>query len=219
MAFNYHKESFDRIPEEKRNKILKAAINEFAEHGFDGANINYIAERAGISIGSMYTYFSSKEDLYLTTIHLGVETLKTVLEEIICSQGDLFNKIEKIIKAIQSYSRSNADLTKLYNEMATENHSELVWKIVSDMEGLTAKLYSSLIEQAQREGKIRQDADAKLFAFFLDNLFMLLQFSYSCEYYKERFKMFVDQDIFDKDDLVVEQLMKFIKGAFFWNNQ
>ena len=99
--------------------------------------------------------------------------------------------------------------------MTTESYSELVWKIVSDMEGVSAELYSSLIIQAQQEGLVREDIDPKMFAFFLDNLFIQLQFSYSCEYYKERLKMFVGVDVFEKDDLVAEQLLKFIKGAFF----
>ncbi|MDF2673980.1 MAG: Transcriptional regulator, AcrR-family [Clostridiales bacterium] len=215
MNFNHTLEAFNRISEEKRNKIFDAAINEFAEHGYESANINNIALKAEVSIGSMYKYFKNKEELYLAIIHFGVESLKGILEEIICSEEDLLGKIEKIIRVIQSYSRSNVNLTKLYNQMTNENHSGLVWEIVSDMEGVTAKLYASFIKEAKDAGKVRNDVDEKLFAYFLDNLFILLQFSYSCEYYKERLKMFVSEDIFDKDDLVAEQLMKFIRGAFF----
>lgn len=215
MNSNHILEAFNRISEEKRNRIFDAAINEFAEHGFESTNINNIAQNAGVSIGSMYKYFKNKEELYLAIIHFGVESLKGILEETISGEEDLFGKIEKIIKAIQSYSRSNINLTKVYNQMTNESHSGLVWEIVSDMEGVTAQLYSSLIEEAKAAGAVRNDADSKLFAYFLDNLFILLQFSYSCEYYKERLKMFVGEDVFDNDDLVSEQLMKFIKGAFF----
>jgi AcrR family transcriptional regulator len=215
MKSDYFKEAFQKIPDEKQRKILDAAIMEFAGNGFDSANINSIAQNSGISVGSVYKYFDNKEDLYLTVIHTGVETLKGVLEEIMES-GDGFEKrIEKILRAIQSYSRDNVHLTRLYNEMTTENRSGLVWKIVSDMENATAGLYKSLIEKAQERGEIRADADPGLFAFYLDNLFILLQFSYACDYYKERMKIFVGEDVFEQDEKVVEQLMKFIKGAFF----
>lgn len=215
MESNYFKEAFSRLSDEKRKKILDAAIEEFAEHGFDSANINTIAQNSGISVGSMYKYFNNKEDLYLSIIHLGVETLKAVLNEIMQNDEDLENRIEKIIRAIQSYSRSNVHLTKLYNEMTTESRSNLVWKIVSDMENATAGLYASFIREAQKAGKIRADINVNTFAFYLDNLFIMLQFSYACEYYRERMKLFIGEDIFDQDELVVEQLMKFIKGAFF----
>lgn len=210
-----YRESFGKIPEEKRQRILDSAVTEFAENGFAGANINIIARNAGVSVGSMYKYFNGKEDLFLTVVHLGVETIKTVLEEIMRSEGDLLTRIGKIIKAIQAHTRNNVHMTMLYNEMATENHSDLVWKIVSDMEGATAGLYSSIIKEAQEAGTVRKDIDARLFAFFLDNLFIMLQFSYACEYYKERLKLFVGEDAFGKDELVAEQLLKFIRGAFF----
>lgn len=207
--------AFTKISAEKQQKILDAAIIEFAEHGYDSANINHIAERAEISIGAMYKYFGNKEGLYLTVVQHGVESLSAVLEEIIQSEDDLLGRIQKIIEAIQTYTRSNINLTKLYNQMTAVRHSELVWKIASHMEGVTAQLYASFIAEAQRDGLVRTDINPKLFAFFLDNLFMQLQFSYSCEYYKERLKMFVGEDVFEQDELVVTELMKFIKGAFF----
>jgi AcrR family transcriptional regulator len=210
----YYNLAFTKIPQEKRDRVLQSAIVEFADHGFESANINKIALNAGISIGSIYAYFTSKENLFLTVIHYGVETLKAVLDEIIRSEDGFLIRLEKIVKAIQSYSRTNVHLTKIYNEMTTENHSELVWKIVSDMENVSAGLYAQIIEEAQLAGLVRKDANAKLFAFFLDNLFIMLQFSYACEYYKERLMIFVGEDVIDDDDLVAGQLLKFIKGAF-----
>jgi len=215
MKFDYYTEAFSKIPEEKRQKILNVAITEFSEHGFDSANINSIAQKAGISVGSIYKYFENKEALFLTVIHFGVEKLKSVLEEIMQSDEGLESRIEKIIRAIQLHSRNNVQLTRLYNEMTTESRSTLVWKIASDMENATAGLYASFIKDAQKAGEVRPDVDPNLFAFFLDNLFLLLQFSYACEYYKERMKIYVREDVFDNDELVVEQLMKFIRGAFF----
>jgi TetR/AcrR family transcriptional regulator len=215
MKYKYSKEAFTKLPAEKQAKILDMAINEFAQHGFESANVNDIASNAGISIGSMYNYFGSKTDLYLTVVQVGAETLKSALEEIVNQESDLFNRIEKIIRAIQSYSRQQECLTRLYNGMTAESHSELIWTVVSDIEGVTADLYASFIAEAQQSGEIRNDVDPRYFAFFLDNLFVLLQFSYACDYYKRRLKMFVSEDVLDHDELMIEQLMKFIKGAFF----
>ncbi|NLV36071.1 MAG: TetR/AcrR family transcriptional regulator [Clostridiaceae bacterium] len=215
MKAEYFTDTFNKISGEKRQKILDVAIAEFSERGFESANVNSIAQKAGISVGSIYKYFENKENLFLTVIHFAVETLRDVLKEIMQSEDDLESRIEKIIRAIQSRTRDNVQLTKLYNEMTTENRSSLVWKIASEMENTTAGLYASFIKQAQEAGEVKDDVDPNAFAFFLDNLFLLLQFSYACEYYKERMKIYIREDIFDNDDLVVEQLMKFIRGAFF----
>ena len=90
MKNSYHKEIFDRIPQKRRNKIINVAVHEFARKGFNNANINEIAAAAGISVGSIYKYFNTKEDLFLTCVHFGVETLEAVLDEVIASPGDLF---------------------------------------------------------------------------------------------------------------------------------
>ncbi|MBU9713848.1 TetR/AcrR family transcriptional regulator [Evansella tamaricis] len=212
---NSPKNTFNRISEAKQKKIIESALTEFAEKGYTSANINIIAEKAGVSIGAMYKYFENKEDLYMKIIAYAVEKLNGVLGEIVTSHGNLIVKIEQIIKAIQKHTRENVYLTKLYNQMTTESHPEIVQKIVSDMEGISAQLYAAQIIEAQKKGEIRKDIDPKMFGFYLDNLFILLQFSYSCDYYKERLKMFVGEDVFEKDEAVCEELMKFIKGAFF----
>ncbi|HWQ29609.1 MAG TPA: TetR/AcrR family transcriptional regulator [Negativicutes bacterium] len=214
MKNNHYNDAFTKTTEEKRSRIFACATAEFAEHGFDSANINRIAQASGVSIGAMYKYFDSKEELFLSIVHIGVETTKSVLGEIISSEGTLLQRIERIIMAIQAQSRSNVHLTMLYNEMATESHSELVWKLVSEMEGATAGLYSDLIKEAQDKGDIRKDIDPRAFAFFLDNLFIMLQYSYSCEYYKQRLKLYVGESALENDDLIALQLMKFVKGAF-----
>lgn len=207
-------ELFGRILEEKRNRIFESAINEFATLGYVNANTNKIARNAGISVGSLFQYFDNKEDLFLTTVKHCAILLKAMLEDIMVGEEDILIKVEKLLRTIQKHSRENTNMIRLYNEMATQSNSKIICEAVDDLESLTASLYSSLIEKAQKENDARQDCDPRMFAFLLDNIFMMLQFSYSCDYYRERFKRYVKEDIFDQDDFVVEQTLKFIKAAF-----
>ena len=89
MNSGFYKDTFMKISEEKRQRILDAAIAEFSEHGFDSANINTIAQRSDVSVGSLYKYFENKENLFLAIVHVGVEKLKAVLEDIIKSDEKL----------------------------------------------------------------------------------------------------------------------------------
>jgi len=207
-------ELFNRIPEQKRNRILQAAIQEFASYGYENANTNKIAKQANISVGSLFQYFENKEDLFLTTVKSGACVIKSTLEEIMIGDEDILIKVEKILRLIQKHSRDNVNMIRLYNEMSTQSNSRIMFQTVESLESLTAFLYSSLIEQAQKDKDVRLDCDPKMFAFLLDNLFMMLQFSYSCDYYRERFKIYVNEDIFEMDDFVVEQVLNFIKNAF-----
>ena len=54
-------------------QIVEAATQVFAERGYAGATTNHIAERAGVSIGSLYQYFPNKEAILVTLAKRHVE--------------------------------------------------------------------------------------------------------------------------------------------------
>ena len=56
---------FNNLPESKRQRILNAAVKEFAERSLVNANLANIVKDAKIARGSLYSYFSSKEELYV----------------------------------------------------------------------------------------------------------------------------------------------------------
>ena len=59
-----HDPRWRRLPEERPQQILDAALSVFAEHGIDAAKLEEIAARAGVSKGTIYLYFPSKEELF-----------------------------------------------------------------------------------------------------------------------------------------------------------
>ena len=63
-------QTFFNIPEEKRDKIVKIAIAEFASHDYDSASITKIVKQAKIAKGSFYQYFEDKKELYLYLVDL-----------------------------------------------------------------------------------------------------------------------------------------------------
>ena len=64
------KQTFLNLPEEKRNNIVNAAVDEFAQYGLENASTNRIVANSGISKGSFYQYFEDKQDvfMYLLTV-------------------------------------------------------------------------------------------------------------------------------------------------------
>ena len=61
-------ETFFKLTEEKRKKIIEAGKDEFSSVSLDEASIKNIAEKAGIARGSFYQYFKSKKRL--TILHI-----------------------------------------------------------------------------------------------------------------------------------------------------
>ena len=56
-------ERFLNLPQEKKDKISLAAMNEFCREPLESVSINRIIKEAGISRGSFYTYFEDKQDV------------------------------------------------------------------------------------------------------------------------------------------------------------
>jgi AcrR family transcriptional regulator len=70
---------FANLPAQQQQAILRAALQEFAAHGFHDASLNRVIEAAGISKGSLYYYFDDKEDLYAYVAQVELEQLFTRL--------------------------------------------------------------------------------------------------------------------------------------------
>lgn len=56
--------TFFRLPEEKRQRLIEAAWEEFTQNSFSDVSINQIIRAAGIPRGSFYQYFADKGDLF-----------------------------------------------------------------------------------------------------------------------------------------------------------
>ncbi len=209
----YCKPTFMNIPKEKREKILSVAVNEFAYNGFNNANINTIAKKAEVSVGSLYKYFDTKTDLFLTSVNYALQNLEIIMETIVESQEDVMIKLEKLVRVAIEFSRRNSVLIKLYNEVTSESNAEVVKKIAEHVESITSQAYKKAIIDGQVAGEIRGDIDPGMAAFFVDNLLMNIQFSYACDYYCERYKIYAGEDIFLKDEFAVENILRFIKAA------
>ena len=210
-----YKEAFERASDERKEKILEVGINEFASKGYEKANINIIAKKAGISIGLMYKYFSTKEDLFITCIQRGMSILDDAVDEILKSDDKLLTKAEKLIRTTCQLSQKDANYVKLYNEITSERNSEKAMKFAKAIEGETSKKYVKCITDALANGDVRQDMDPRLFAFFLNNLLTSLQFSFTCDYYRNRLEIYTGVDVTElSEDQIVKQLLKFIESAF-----
>ena len=56
---------FFKNPERKQDRIIQAGMECFGKNGYQGANTDEIAEKAGISKGLLFHYFKNKERFYL----------------------------------------------------------------------------------------------------------------------------------------------------------
>ena len=81
------KDTFAHLSEEKRERVIGAAVREFGRHGFEKGSTDRIIKMARISKGGLYEYIESKEDLYLFTLDHIYTELYNHIEEGACRKG------------------------------------------------------------------------------------------------------------------------------------
>lgn len=86
--------TFQNLKPEKKQIIIEAALDEFTELPFNEASITSIVKKAGISRGSFYQYFESKENLYRYLVnYLYLKHRKDLLNILIKHSGDLYESL------------------------------------------------------------------------------------------------------------------------------
>src|SRR5665648_21665 len=97
-------QTFINLPEEKKQKLLECAIEEFAKNDYQSASITKIVNRAGIAKGSLYQYFKDKQDLYNYLLELAIQ-----------KKTEIFNSSSKMAPSITWFEM----LTNLFQVMAS----------------------------------------------------------------------------------------------------
>ncbi|MGL4368128.1 MAG: TetR/AcrR family transcriptional regulator [Spirochaetota bacterium] len=210
----YNLARLDNITPEKRSKILRVAAEEFAAMGYTKANTNIIAKKAGISVGSLFKYFGNKENCFLSVLNEGITQLEQYLNEVMSGKEPVLQKIEKLVKLIPEHSSKNSEIVRLYFEVTHESESKQIREFSKKFEGLSAKAYRKIMEDAKKEGLIPENADEQIYAFCMDNLFMMLQFSYACPYYQNRKSIYLGEKKAKDSALLTSQIMAFLTKGF-----
>ena len=201
------------LTKEQTDSILRTAAEEFADRGFAGTAISSIAKKAGVSVGVIYKYYAGKEDLFNACVAKSLGTMEEVLDAAKNSGGSMLEMADVLITEAQNFAKENPEYIRLYHQITVSGSPAGKAQSAELIESATARLYEGFIKEASDAGTIRKDIDPAAFAFFFDNLMMMLHFSYACDYYKDRFRIYCGDDAPDRDAFIKEQLMKFIGGA------
>lgn len=133
-----------RDAEATKERLLLAAIDEFAAHGLAGARIDDIAERSGANKRLIYAYFGSKDDLFdavlARTLRVLTDSIPFVAEDLPGWAGVLFDRLMAEPHVLQ---------------LATWRNVERTGASAHELESYAGKL--GALKAAQQSGAIRSD--------------------------------------------------------------
>lgn len=197
------KPTFFNLPAQKRERIIEAAIDEFATHPFHQARVTVIAEQAGIAMGSFYQYFEDKKDLYKYLMELLAEKKLSYINNDIVKNKDKYDFFQLLREAYLSgfyFAKENPRLVPI--GMMLANDKELYREIYGEREDRNAEFFLQLLEYGKEQGAIDPAIDLKIMAKMLMGMtFSLTDF------------IIQDGKVDFYDMVVIDQMLYFIENG------
>jgi len=145
--------------EDKRRRLLEAAVRVFARAGYHGSRVGDIAEEAGVAHGLLYHYFSSKEEVLRTIFRENWGELLKRFRAVERSDEPADEKLEGIAKILLRTWRNDPDLvTVMVREVARSRHLQEEVGAVREAFAIVQRI----VEQGQEEGLFRSELDPRL---------------------------------------------------------
>jgi AcrR family transcriptional regulator len=98
----------------RRTGILNAARCVFAQKGFADTNVDDIATRAGVAKGTLYLYFTSKEQIYMAALIEDARQMDAVTRERMAAAECWQGKIRAYVEVRLEYLQSHQDFIRIY---------------------------------------------------------------------------------------------------------
>jgi AcrR family transcriptional regulator len=149
---------------QSRERILKAAIDEIAEMGFEKARLVDIAKRADLTVGSIYTWFENKEDLFRAALEDALEAQLLSNAAALAGVPEL-NQDKWLYEIANLVPRNFEDTTVTAAQRLMIESYYASWRDSDAQEKLLPRLrthvqmYIDIIERAQASGAVRDDID------------------------------------------------------------
>jgi TetR/AcrR family transcriptional regulator of autoinduction and epiphytic fitness len=165
------------LNQEKREAILKAAIEEFYSKGFEGSSMDTISKEANVSKATVYNHFKNKEELFLAIASIIQERLKESFQYEYIAQNDIEEQLKDIAKKEMDFlsSQENIKLIQIMTIVMIQKN-DIGLKLLEVAKDDCMIMTSQWFEEAKKDGKLEFDSAAfvsrqfigmiKSFAFF-----------------------------------------------------
>ena len=142
---------------ELRDRLLAAATSAFAEHGYAGASLDAIGERAGVTKGGVYFHFAGKEELFFAVLDHWREQRRRQLQLPAVAGGGAATALQRFLAAYLGFHFRAPQATHLLRVLATELRGRFTARLREDDRQEQRWLRGSLREllaQGSRDGSL-----------------------------------------------------------------
>lgn len=217
-VFAVPNKTFDHLPDEKKQAVVRAALKEFTAHDYTSASLNDIIADIGIAKGSFYRYFNNKRELYDYLIAYGLEKKYQYVNQNKEPADDIFQLIPSIVKSYIQFNLENAELAAFMQKAVSENQS--VRDNYLFLKNGRQVLIDKIIE-SQKRGTLSTQFSADFVYFCISQLLMGSPSYVKNKYLGEKelseyllYPFDKQQEIKDHIVLYYQQIVDFLKSGF-----
>jgi TetR/AcrR family transcriptional regulator len=150
-------EKLKSLEPEKRERIINAAMGEFALRGYEKASTNEIVKKAGISKGLLFHYFRSKKKLFLFLFDYGIKIVADEINgKLDRKERGLFAIIAQVTKIkmglMSKYEKLFEFMQAAYMETSTEIRAEIEKRGIDALGANMAELFKNTDLSGFRQG-------------------------------------------------------------------
>ncbi|MBP2134009.1 AcrR family transcriptional regulator [Methanomicrobium sp. W14] len=110
-----------RLSEKKYEDLMRAAVELFSRQGFHATPAQQISDLAGVSVGTLFKYFGTKENL-IDTLYFSIhQTLSEVVEEAVSSADSVEEKIKNAKRQVLIWMFKNPEKTLFFENFSSSS--------------------------------------------------------------------------------------------------
>jgi len=200
------KSTFFNLSEDKRERIMEASIDEFAEYSYHNGSINRIVESAGIAKGSFYQYFEDKKDIFKYILEISAEKKLIYLAHIMkeMPKMDFFEVTRELYIAGLRFAKERPKLSAIANDFVKNSDSKLKEEILGENVHKSNRIFQDLLTKGIEEGEIDSSIDVELISHIITSLSISVS-----EYFIKEIKEEDDDEIM----VLIDKMLAFIKDG------
>ena len=154
--------TFRRLDPDRQQAVIDAIMTEAAERGPAEINIKQVAARAGVSVGSLYQYFGSREKLLEFSVELVTRLVTGMFGDYapMLAEMTLSDGLSAYLQGGLEWAESGeAGLVRFFAKAAYQGDPALEESVVRPLGGAMREIVDAIMEAAQRRGELREDVD------------------------------------------------------------
>lgn len=184
--------AFQTLDKDKKERILTAALEEFALNGYRHASMNSVVKKAGISKGSLFWYFESKSLLFSAIVDAAVDQVKESLREIRSETAEMcfFARLERFIRAGVRFIDEHPFLARIYFHLLQSDEAPFGAERVLEIRKLGVNFFSELILEGIKRSDLRSDISVPHVAFLMNSLLEGLLRGYYMQFIGKGFNIY-----------------------------